>query len=611
MGILISRNSLRCANGSSRLLLALLLSTVSISSSLQDLALQERGHSGFQVPLVFQPSASSPITSYPIPTPNSNPQAIVLGADNHTLWFTEIGAGKIGEFSTITNNVTREIPVPASGASPYTLAIDNRGLIWFTDDNQQSPSVWFLNVTGSAPVFHQILTNTSPSDPIFVLVDHVTDYVWFTDYSGNYMGEITGPNSAVAKYPLPTANSGPVEIAKQNGTSYLWISEASGRIVRFDTATNKFQEFLPTVSLSYPVGIVVDKSGSVWVSEHYGSSVTEFTPTNSTWRKYPTSQSSIGPGSGVATLTIDSQGRLWFAEHFSSRIGRLDPSTGEMVEFPLQTAGSYSLLNAVDNQGNFWFTEAGSANSIGMIPGNTNSSVSITPISAPSGAVTSGSSSTARFNVTNLDQMRGVTLVLNVTSSYSTNYYTTKSQVGLSNYSLTLGPGKSATVSMVTTPDFGLSSGLYSAGLVVSNNGILTTSIIVLEVQENLLHRIGTLLPIILIVAAALLASILIFSRYRKRNVLRPKITAGSAVPAALAFALVSLVSIQEASLAWGKCPLPPPPGNNGIDIYGVALDVGAVAFFAVVAYFFIRSWLRGRGPPKNGEETVEEKAPS
>ncbi|MBO0888259.1 hypothetical protein J2P12_04080 [Candidatus Bathyarchaeota archaeon] len=597
------RASKTCVQG----VFGFLLLIVSLSGSLTGTPFQNHGQVALLLSANLQPSVSSPITSYPIPTQNSNPQAIVLGPDNHTLWFTEIGAGKIGEFSIMTNNVTREIPVNESGAMPYTLAIGNRGLIWFTDANQISPSVWNLNVTGSTPVFHRILTNASPSDPIFVLVDNSTGYVWFTDYFGNYLGEITDPKSSAvsSKYPLPTANSGPVEIAKENGTSYLWISEASGRIVRFDTATRTFQEFLPTVSLSYPVGIVVDKDGNVWVSEHYGSSVTEFIPSSSIWRKYPTSQSSISPGTGVATLSIDARGRLWFAEHFSSRVGRLDPSTGEMVEFPLQTAGAYSLLNVIDGQGNFWFTESGS-NEIGMIPGNVTSSLSVNPVGVPGGPLTAGSSATVEFNVTNTDRTNAVTIRLNVTSSFTTNFYTTKSEVGLSTYDLTLDPGKSAIVNLVATPDSSLSSGLYAVGLVANNNGVLTTNTFVLQVQENLLHRIESLLPIILVAAAALLASLLVFSRYRKKNTIGPRKPEGSVSRAVLAVGLASLISIQSVSLAWAKCPLPPPPGgNSGVDFYGIALDAGAVVFFAVVAYFLVRGWLRGRNPPESGGEAV------
>jgi streptogramin lyase len=434
------------------------------------------------------------------------------------------------------------------------------------------------------------------------MVDSATDFVWFTDYYGNYLGEIDSPTSTMVKYPLPAASSYPVEIAKQDGTSYLWITEAAGKIARFDMTAHSFQVFTPSVSLSYPVGIVVDKAGNVWISEHGGSSVAEFIQSNSTWRKYPTSQADASPGTGVATLAMDSQGRLWFAEHYSNRIGRLDPATGEMDEFSLPIPGAYSLLDTVDARGDFWFTEA-TANQIGMITGNATTSVSLRPISVPSASVTASSSTNAEFVITNNNLTSSIVLDLSVTSTFTTNYYTTTSEVSLSKYSLTLGPGQSQNVTAVLTPDFSLSSGTYTAGVVAAYGNVSSLTTVFLRVDGNPWYELETLIPEILIAAGVVL--LVVFLVFRQRRIARVRRTS-TPVPKTLPAAILStifLFTVYETGLAWGKCPgLPPPPGG-GPDPYGIALDIGSVAFFAVVAYFLIRSRLRAQSSPSTEQQ--------
>ena len=71
-------------------------------------------------PVIIQQSPPFLISNYSVPTANSVPDAIVVGL-NHKLWFTEYGAGKIGEFDSGLKNFT-EYPIPNAGATPATLA---------------------------------------------------------------------------------------------------------------------------------------------------------------------------------------------------------------------------------------------------------------------------------------------------------------------------------------------------------------------------------------------------------------------------------------------------------------------------------------------------------
>ena len=547
--------------------------------------------SNIPFPIFLQQYPPFSISNYTVPTPTSVPDAIVAGV-NHKLWFTEYGAGKIGEFDEVVKNFT-EYSIPEPAATPATLTFYGQNQVWFTDQNPSFPSIWMFNTTSHG--FRRLLTNATNSSPVFVLADQMTGSIWFTDTTAACLGEINTATLQVSKFGAPAAFSGPVEIAQQNASSFLWVTEISGKIARFDKISKTFQEYTPSVPLSYPVGIVVDKQGGVWVSEHGGSSIAEYVPSNSTWKKYPTSQGVAPPGTGPATLAIDSLGRLWFAEHYANEIGRLDPVTGGMEEFSIPVPGAYSLLNSLDQSGNFWFAEA-DGNSIGMIPKNATSSIVVRPFSTPTSAVISGQTISSQFVVTN-NLPTQITLKLNVTSFFTTNYYTTRSEMSLSTYSLTLGAGQNKTITATVTPDFSLTSGTYTAGLVAEYNNVSSIGSFFLQVNTSPWYQLETILPEILIAAAAVLAVSLFLKKRRKATLQATASRRPPRLSSAVSLLVLLFFLVQQTGQSWAKCPgLPPPyvpPGGSGPDYYGIALDVGSIAFFGLVAYILIRDRLR------------------
>jgi len=434
-----------------------------------------------------------------------------------------------------------------------------------------------------------------------------TNRVWFTDTTANYLGEINSATGILAKYQLPTSNSGPAEIAVQNGTSYLWITESFvNKIARFDTTTHVFQEFTPSVSLVSPVGIAVDKNGNVWVSEHGGSSVAELIPSNSTFRKYPTSQPTTLKITAPATVALDQSGQVWFVEHFSNKVGRLNPLTGQMDEFVIPTSGlAYSLLNALDPSGNFWFTEY-TANRIGMIPSNASAPVVIDSNNSPLAplAVNAGQSISSQISLSN-GLSTPVTVKLNVTSTFTTYGQTSSREVALSNYSLTLAPNQPTIVTATITPDSGLSSGIYAAGVEATYGNTSVIGIVFLQVHGNpWIGLLLTYLPVIVIAAAAVLLVTGILVKRRRASVSRTSNVKPPIATIVVATLTILAFAVQVIPDAAAKCiGLPPPPPGSGApagpDYFGLALDIGSLAFFALVAYLLLRDRLRSKGRDK------------
>jgi streptogramin lyase len=439
-----------------------------------------RSNSYSNVTDVSTPQTTNQIRLFPIPTTNAGPNAII-STPNDTFWFVEFTAGKLAEFFA-RNDSFKEFLIPENHSIPASLAMDGLGRVWFSDQNGNG-SIWMFDPKTTH--FTQFDTLTPKSTPLFLLPDD-HDNIWFTESTANKLAELSYPNYKMTEYSLPTVGSGPVEIVFGQNQSIVWISETfAGKIASFDVNSHNFAEFTPPsyVSLKSPVGIVVDRLGNIWVSEHGGSAVVELEPSNSTFEIYPTSvptnKFSI---SAVATLAIDSQGRLWFVEHFANKVGRLDPATKIMEEFQIPSSQpAYSVLNALDSGGNFWFTEFGS-NEIGEVPNNASSPLQTNIRLVQGSQVSSGN--TIDANVTIINSLSvPVTVALNTTSSFSPTGLTSNHQISLDSSSLTLQAGGEESISAKITPNATLSTGIYSVGIVATFENSSTISLVFISVK--------------------------------------------------------------------------------------------------------------------------------
>jgi hypothetical protein len=119
---------------------------------------------------------------------------------------------------------------------------------------------------------------------------------------------------------------------------------------------------------------------------------------------------------------------------------------------------------------------------------------------------------------------------------------------------------------------------------------------------RSIFDVIASYLPEILVAAAGILgASYLVFSR--KRRLAEPGRNTGPVVAASASITTIAISTLLVLSLLAGeiatpvaKCIIPPSPGggggvSTGPDYFSIALDAGALAFFALVAYLLWRDW--------------------
>jgi virginiamycin B lyase len=261
------------------------------------------------------------LKQFKVPTDNSQPRHITLGADGN-LWFTESNPSfpsppNVGRI-TPTGDVT-EFPVCLDGCLPNDIVQGPDAVLFFT---QNDPGLGRMTTLG------EVLPDVAPVDeqgnPITNAIGNGIaahgDDIWFTDFNNNS----------------------------------LW---------RYNTASGDFTEFpVPTLGAN-PYDVAVDADGIVWFTESGESgAIGRLDPTTGAFTETPV------PGGSPRHIAVSSDGKVWFTDRFNHRVGYLDPSNDEVTQFDTLTpnAGPEDIVAAPD--GSVWFTQTLTGNVARITP---------------------------------------------------------------------------------------------------------------------------------------------------------------------------------------------------------------------------------------------------
>jgi virginiamycin B lyase len=259
------------------------------------------------------------ITEFPT-APGSRPLAIVAGPDG-ALWFTQIGANKIGRMTT-DGVLTDEWTVPTPNSQPDGIAIGPDGS------------------------------------------------VWFAEVLGNKIGRLR-PDRAIVEYPVPTLDSRPTEVTV-GPDGHVWFTERGtvaapgSKVGNVDPSTGTVSDYVVR-SGSRPLGIVAGPDGNVWVTEQAGNAVGRVNTAGVLLDQHALPQSNSQPWEPTA----GPDGAIWFTEFAGNRIGRLTVD-GLLTEYAIPTPASSPnvIVSGPDpdpaHSRSLWFAETG-ANKIGRI----------------------------------------------------------------------------------------------------------------------------------------------------------------------------------------------------------------------------------------------------
>ena len=273
--------------------------------------------------------------------------------------------------------------INAPGADPWGIAFDSNGNEWVAQPGCDPTPICSSVVQGSIAQVNRssfsVVNNFQEpagfSSPFFVATD-ANGNVWFTEPTTNAIGEFIPGSNSWHQWTVPTASATPFDLAFDTHGN-LWFTELlANQIGEF--SNGQFHETATPFGNSKPYGITGPdpSTGQMWFSENstQAARIGSFPPpasgalTIDNIKEYLT----INPGNNttVHLLTYDYQGNIWWTEGTNSRIGRLSISQAQhkasngVAEYPTpcQTAGgcagSHISGIGADGGGTIWLDDS-------------------------------------------------------------------------------------------------------------------------------------------------------------------------------------------------------------------------------------------------------------
>lgn len=280
--------------------------------------------------------ATSALTEWTIPTPNSQPTGLSLDPSGNCCWFVESLGNKVAHLDLSTNTFQEwTIPTPDSNPTSLTLTMISGSIAVFGVESAKHNVFLFFPDTGAFREYtlpedvdpQYISTEPAPSGTVIT--------AWFTAQKGSSVGEITyDPDSRVARLyqlTLPAAAGvGAKGVYALSGT--VWFAGATG-IVKWNMQGKQFTTWpVPSHPSTQPASVNVDALGQVWFTSTSPlgtvSNYVVVLRSDNTFTEWqvPT------VGADVQALSINPRSQNpWIAESGQDKIAELDPSSGGIV----------------------------------------------------------------------------------------------------------------------------------------------------------------------------------------------------------------------------------------------------------------------------------------
>jgi virginiamycin B lyase len=345
------------------------------------------------------------ITEYKLPAICEMPLGIVV--DDGKVWYVSTENGTIGAYNIQQNSFAKEVPIPVWKArlnhldfsQVWAIKPDGKGNIWFTDEKQNA--VW--KYIESSQTFDMYKVPTAPKAfdttyPVSLGFD-LNGNIYFVGIRSTslWFGEVAkmrnGTSNGISAIPMPVDKFSGIDptlistgsLAVDNDRNAVWVSmlafQKRGEILRYDIGTKTFKVFDMPEELASPVGLVVDNSGNLWITDHGTSIFYKLDTSTGNITKFVTSKASpriFGIGSVGSNSTSNSNinindapagaytlpywiqksgdGSLWFNEHTGNKIAKFDPINNTMIEYWIPTQnklfGMCQNNNAADKNNN-------------------------------------------------------------------------------------------------------------------------------------------------------------------------------------------------------------------------------------------------------------------
>jgi virginiamycin B lyase len=201
-----------------------------------------------------------------------NPITTALGngiaARGNDIWFTDFINNSLWRYNVLSEEF-KQFEVPTQGANPYDVAVDDNGIVWFTE--------FHANQIGRLDPATEVITETAvQGDPRHITIAS-DGSVWFTERFSHAIGRLDpSNNNEVTEFPL-TFGVGPEDIVAAPDGS-VWFTQSSAGNVAQITSEGVITEG-KSVKGSEPFGITIGPDGqSVWYTMMSANKIARLTP---------------------------------------------------------------------------------------------------------------------------------------------------------------------------------------------------------------------------------------------------------------------------------------------------------------------------------------------
>ncbi len=256
-------------------------------------------------------TSGASMTSFGIPTPNSEPEGIAVGPSDD-IYFTESATGKIGELNTTTLGIT-EFPIPTlSGISPASILpleiVDgpsNASSLYFTEAGNDE--IGEISTANEAP------PSSIPADETITAPDGSTH----TATSPVPVG-MSLPAGTITQFMIPTQNSEPVGIALGTDGNIYFTESAGDKIGELSTQPEQSLGYVAAgEAITTPDGTTYLAGTAIAAPTLPAGTITEFT---------------IPAGNGPSVIAPGPGDNIWFALDGGGVLAYLNPETGAITD---------------------------------------------------------------------------------------------------------------------------------------------------------------------------------------------------------------------------------------------------------------------------------------
>jgi streptogramin lyase len=291
-------------------------------------------------------AAAAQYQSFPVPTANSQPRQITLGADGN-MWFTE-SAFNVSQIAVVDDDGSiTEFVVPTRFSQPSDIVSGPDGALWFTEPSGFPNGIGRVTTEGR---FREFGPGCSPTGGCSIVPNGITSgpdgNVWFTELTRNAIVKLT-PRGRFTFYQIPTPGANPHGITV-GPDGALWFAEFNGNQIGRITTAGVITEFGPVTGS--PDRITLGPDGNLWFTEPFpfDSRIGRITPAG------VITEYQLANRAQPRDIVAASDGNLWFTDYGNGQLDRITPA-GVVTVVQAVEGGPWGIGRGPD--GTVWLTQ--------------------------------------------------------------------------------------------------------------------------------------------------------------------------------------------------------------------------------------------------------------